>query len=197
MDVNHHDDSSTAALVAIYQAERADSTSNMNFSLGLVAAEAAYLVGTSAFWDKLALLGGLMALLPFPLICLVAFQSVLLAASATKAISITCLEKRLKDLADLSDKSSGGHSVGFAASERIFNISGATRNGNLPIAAATLITYGGAGSIIVLYTAVVTLKSFNYLHAWAILPTAGYLALLTVITLSWLSGLRIVRNVPA
>ncbi|MET8996245.1 hypothetical protein [Amycolatopsis sp. NPDC004169] len=57
MNSKRHDDCSTAALVAIYPSERADSTSNMNFSLGLVGAEAAYLVGTSALWDKLALLG--------------------------------------------------------------------------------------------------------------------------------------------
>ncbi|MEU0792093.1 hypothetical protein ABZ342_18645 [Amycolatopsis sp. NPDC005961] len=195
MDANRQDNASAAVLVAIYQAERVDSTSNMNFSLGLVAAEAAYLVGTSALWEKLALIGGWMALLPFPLICLVSFQSVLLAASATKAVSITHLERRLKKLADLSGRSSGNHLIGFVASERIFNVQGAIKNGNLALAAATLITYGGAGAIIVCYTIIVTIKSFDYLHAWGIFPAAGYLALLTVVTFSWLSGLRIVGDV--
>jgi hypothetical protein len=195
MGTKRNTDDSVAALAVIYQAERADSTSNMNFSLGLVAAEAAYLVGTSALWDKFTLLGGWMAFLPLPLICLVSFQSILLAASATKAVSITRLEKRLKELANVSGRVPEYRTVGFIASERIFNVRIAIRSGRWAFAAATLVTYGGALSIIVSYTVVITIKSFDYLQAWGILTAASYLVLLSLVTLSWIDGLRIVGNV--
>jgi hypothetical protein len=84
MSVSKDNGPSVATTAALYQAERSDASAVMSTSLALVGAGAAYLVGTIALWDKFSLLKEWIVLLPFPLVCVSAFHSLLVAASVTK-----------------------------------------------------------------------------------------------------------------
>lgn len=161
-----------SAVAAIYGAERADSASILNTSLSLVAAGVAYLIGTIAFWDKFDLLGGWIVLLPFPLACVSAFHSVLLALAAVRTTSVLLLEELLKEAARIS-KRIDCDAIGAMAGERVMNMQ---RAHSWYLKASSVLAYGGVGAIILGYTTIVLMRSAGYIGAWVIAPTIGYMA---------------------
>lgn len=183
-----------AALAAIYQGDRADASATLNTSLALIGAGVAYLVGTIALWDKFSVFEGWVALLPFPLICVSAFQSLLVASAVVKAHSVLLIEERLKDGARLTLPSRDY--IGSLASERVMNVAKAD---NWAYMASTIMTYGGIGAIIIIlaYTVVILILSATYIGAWVIVPAIGYAAMLSVVGLSWAAATAAAGRVPA
>ncbi|MFJ8718099.1 hypothetical protein ACIRD9_33850 [Streptomyces violaceus] len=169
-------------LTAIYQSDRADRSSNLTVSLATMGAAVTYLVGTVAFYDKLDLLGWAISLLPFPLICVLAFQAQMVNLAAVRARSILILEKALLDAVE---PPSGPHLdrvvLGVTASERASNLHTAARWQR----AATLIAYLGVGLIDVLYVVLMLVKAAPHLSAWITVPATVYSVLLILVALAW------------
>lgn len=185
----------TAALTALYQAERTDNSGIMNTSLALIGAGTAYLAGTLALWEKFSVFGGWIALLPLPLWCVTAFHSLLLASSVVKAQSIILLEEDLKSLVHSGNMQRNARLVGYVATEQVMNLKRAWRiKAHRPFAVSTIITYGGVGLIIVIYTIAVVIKSGAYIGAWAIAPGVAYLLLTAAVAAAWIAALSKVEK---
>jgi hypothetical protein len=181
-----------SAVAALYQSERADASAIMNTSLALVGAGAAYLVGTIALWDKFSLLKGWIVLLPFPLACVAAFHSLLVASAVTKARSILLLEPRLKIYANIDQAEYDD--IGALASERVMNVQKAR---HWAYSASNIITYGGVGAVVVGYTVAIVVQSVKFINWWAIAPVIFYAILLTVVACSWIAATKATGEVPA
>lgn len=176
------------ALIAIYQTDRADRATTLNVSLATMGAAVTYLVGTIAFYDKLDLLGWAISLLPFPLICIAAFHSQLLNLAATRARSILTLERALLDHTDQAATTPplDPTHIGATASELATNIHTAPT----PHRIATLIAYGGVGTIHLAYITLMLVKATHHLHGWIAIPATLYAALLIPIATAWRHSTR-------
>jgi hypothetical protein len=163
----------------LYQSERADRSATLTVSLATMGAAVTYLIGTIAFSDKLHLLGWAIALLPFPLICIAAFHSLLLTMAAVRARSILQLEAAL--LGHVAAAPIDRARIGVTASEHRTNVHTA------PTAhrAAVLIAYGGVGASYLAYTVWMLWQAAEHLSWWVTVPATAYAALLVPIGLSW------------
>jgi hypothetical protein len=169
-------------LSTIYQADRADRATAFNVSLATMAAAVTYLVGTVAFYDKLNMLGWAVSLLPFPLICVAAFHSMLVNLAAVRARSILHLERHLLGSIDTSLE----HAVvGATAAESRSNIHTAP----VYLRVAILIAYGGVGVIYVGYAVLMLWKAARHLSGWTAVPAVVYAALLVLIGIAWKESL--------
>ncbi|MER5262721.1 hypothetical protein ABTZ99_11650 [Actinosynnema sp. NPDC002837] len=169
-------------LSTIYQADRADRATTFNVSLATMAAAVTYLVGTVAFYDKLDLLGWVISLLPFPLICVAAFHTMLVNLAAVRARSILHLERHLLDSVDTSLERAV---VGATATESHTNIHTAAAYQRVAI----LIAYGGVGVVHVGYAVLMLWKAARHLSGWVAVPAVVYAALLALIGIAWKEGL--------
>lgn len=169
-------------LTTIYQSERADRATTQTVSLATIAVATTYLIGTIAFYDKLDLLGWAMSLLPFPLLCTVAFHSQLLNLAAVRARSILTLEHALLTTTnpDQSHPLDPSH-IGATATELATNI----HTAGTPHRLAMLIAYGGTGIIPLAYTTLILTKAAHHLSGWIAVPAAFYIILLIPITFAW------------
>ncbi|MGW5053910.1 hypothetical protein [Actinokineospora sp. NPDC004072] len=173
------------ALTAIYQSDRADRSTAFTVSLATMGAAVTYLVGTIAFYDKLDTLGWVIALLPFPMICIAAFHAVLINLAAVRATSILALEQALLlATAPNTGPDLDPTRIGVTASEHATNIHTARPAQR----AALIIAYGGVGLIYLAFIALMLTKAAHHLHAWTIIPAAVYVALLVPIALAWRDG---------
>ncbi|KOV81763.1 hypothetical protein [Nocardia sp. NRRL S-836] len=162
------------ALIAVYQSDRADRVTTLTVSLATMGAAVTYLVGTIAFYDKLDLLGWALSLLPFPLVCIMAFHSQLLNLAAVRARSILTLEREIF--------CGGGPSgVGVTATEFAINVHTAPA----PHRISTLIAYGGVGLINMTYLVLMLVKACSHIHGWVAVPALLYAALLVPIAAAW------------
>ncbi|NUT49912.1 MAG: hypothetical protein HOV94_21770 [Saccharothrix sp.] len=168
------------ALIAVYQSDRADRATTLNVSLATMGAAVTYLVGTIAFYDKLDLLGWVIALLPFPLICIAAFHSQLLNLAAARARSILTLEHALLHQPDTTPHVDTTR-VGATAGELATNIHTAAT----PHRIATLIAYGGVGAIQLAYITLMLVKAAHHIHAWVTIPAVLYATMLIPIAAAW------------
>ncbi|MFE1895140.1 hypothetical protein [Streptomyces yangpuensis] len=169
-------------LTAIYQSDRADRSSTLTVSLATMGAAVTYLVGTIAFYDKVDLLGWAISLLPFPLVCVLAFQAQLVNLAAVRARSILTLEQAILDAAEpASGPRLDRTTIGVTASERASNLHTAT----LWQRGAILITYVGVGLTHVVYIGLMLVKAARHLSGWITVPAAFYAALLVSIALAW------------
>ncbi|MET9734610.1 hypothetical protein ABZZ79_29435 [Streptomyces sp. NPDC006458] len=169
-------------LTAIYQSDRADRSSTLTVSLATMGAAVTYLVGTIAFYDKLDLLGWAISLLPFPLVCVLAFQAQLVNLAGVRARSILTLEQALLDAVEPATGSGLDRTtIGVTASERALNLHTAVRWQR----AAILIAYAGVGLIDVLYIVLMLVKAAPYLDGWIAVPATSYGVLLVLIALAW------------
>ncbi|RPK27544.1 hypothetical protein EES37_36620 [Streptomyces sp. ADI91-18] len=169
-------------LTAIYQSDRADRSSTLTVSLATMGAAVTYLVGTIAFYDKLDLLGWAISLLPFPLICVLAFQAQMVNLAGVRARSILILEKALLDAVEPAGGPGLDRSLlGVTASERASN----PHTSSPWHRAATLIAYAGVGLIDVLYVVLMLIKAAGHLSAWVAVPAAVYGMLLVLVALAW------------
>ena len=174
-------------LTVLYQSERADRSTTLTVSLATMGAAVTYLIGTIAFFDKLDLLGWGIALLPFPLVCVAAFHSMLINVAAVRARSILHLERALLDSLDASGPDHQAIDrgvVGVTASEHRTNLHTAPRAQR----GAILIAYGGVGVIYVGYLVLMLWRAAHHLSGWIAVPAVGYAALLLVIGISWRAG---------
>lgn len=161
------------ALIAVYQSDRADRVTTLTVSLATMGAAVTYLVGTIAFYDKLDLLGWAIILLPFPLLCIMAFHSQLLNLAAVRARSILTLERAILG--------GGPPGVGVTATEFATNIHTAPA----PHRISTLIAYGGVGLINMTYLVLMLVKAGSHMHGWVAVPAALYAVLLVPIAAAW------------
>ncbi len=169
-------------LTAVYQSDRADRSSALTVSLATLGAGVAYLIGTIAFYDKLGLLDWSISLLPFPLICVAAFQVQLVNLAAVRARSMIVLERALLDAVEpVAGSPLDRTAIGVTASERAANLHTAVP----AMKAAVLIAYGGVGIVFVAYTGLMLVKAAPYLDVWIVAPTICYVALLVPIALAW------------
>ncbi|MEV0677772.1 hypothetical protein AB0I60_14730 [Actinosynnema sp. NPDC050436] len=172
-----------AVLTAIYQSDRADRAGTFTVSLATMGAAVTYLVGTVAFYDKLDLLGWAIALLPFPLVCIAAFHSQLVALAAVRARSILSLERALLAATATDDGVDPDH-IGVTASERATNVHTAEWWNRVAI----VVAYGGVGVVYVAYTALMLVKSAAHLSGWVAVPAVAYAVLLAPLALAWKRG---------
>ncbi|MEU0884385.1 hypothetical protein ABZ345_37835 [Lentzea sp. NPDC005914] len=169
-------------LTAIYQSDRADRSTTLTVSLATMGVAVTYVVGTIAFYDKLDLLGWAICLLPFPLICVAAYQALLLNLAAVRARSMLTLERALFDQLSGPDASSLDRGeIGVTASERAANLHTAHPSQR----AAILIAYGGVGVIDVGYIGLMLVKAAAHLSGWIAVPVGAYAALLVPVALAW------------
>lgn len=169
-------------LTVIYQSDRADRSSTLTVSLATMGAAVTYLVGTIAFYDKLDLLGWAISLLPFPLVCVLAFQAQMVNLAAVRARSILTLEKAILDAVEPPAGPRLDRAVlGVTASERASNLHTAARWQR----GATIIAYAGVGLIDVLYVVLMLIKAAPHLSVWLAVPATVYGALLVLVALAW------------
>ncbi|MEU3979157.1 hypothetical protein AB0F77_03455 [Streptomyces sp. NPDC026672] len=169
-------------LTAVYQSDRADRSSTLTVALATMGLAVTYVVGTIAFYDKLDLLGWAIGLLPFPLVCVLAFQAHLVNLAAVRARSILTLERALLDAVEAEAGPRLDRAVvGATAGERASNIHTATRWQR----AVVLIAYAGAGLVHVAYIVLMLVKAARHLSAWTALPAVCYAALLVPVVLAW------------
>lgn len=175
------------ALATLYGAERADRSSTLNVSLATMGAAVTYLIGTIAFYDKLDIFGWAIALLPFPMVCVAAFHSLLMNTTAIRARSILQLERALIDSIHTGLPATLVRSeIGVTASELDGNLHTAPAQRRLTI----LIAYGGVGAIYLAYVALMLWRAGEHIGGWVAVPTFLYIAALGPIALSWRDSVR-------
>ncbi|WP_157619952.1 hypothetical protein [Saccharothrix sp. NRRL B-16348] len=173
-------------MTALYQSDRADRATTLTVSLATMGAAVTYVVGTVAFYDKLDLLGWAIALLPFPMICIAAFHSLLVNLTGIRARSILHLEQALLDNVETDTPRAPATSldrtrIGVTATEVGTNLHTAP----MPQRITILIAYGGVGVVYLGYITLMLWRSARHLSGWVTVPAVLYAALLFPIALSW------------
>lgn len=182
---------SVDALAALYQAERTDAVGILSAALALIAAGLAYIGVTLTLSDGLMdwRESGAMLLLPFPLMMICAFHSLLTITSMVRAQSIERIEDDLVALAGLAGVRG---KVGISASERIMNITVAGPAHRF----ATALTYGGTGLILIgygVYCCYQGLQGTGLSTGW-IFAVVIYFLLVVGIAWSWFDGFRVLKE---
>lgn len=180
---------SVAALVAIYQAERADSAAILSSTLALLGAGVAYAVATIAIVQSLHSAGWwIVGALPFPLWLVLAYQSLLLGNAAAHERSTRAVEDKLYKISRLAkdDRTK----VGSVAGNIVMNPTKSSR----PHAVANYLTFGGLAAIIVAYTVYALIASGHdgaHQAIWAYI--AGYVIIGVLVAASWRASFNVVK----
>jgi hypothetical protein len=180
--MNRSADAEIEALAAIYAADRQDGNNMIITSLTMISLGLTYIGITYQLTDGLSTIeaGWRLAVLPVPVIIVVAFHSVFLHAGVLRAVSTAHLERRL--IGDGSLVSSDGSVMGVQAAEPALNI--AHPNTTMYSRLALAIGYGGIGVIAIAYTVLcivnasdvvgwLALSAISFTYACCLLAISG------------------------
>jgi hypothetical protein len=187
------DEAQVAAIVGLYQSERADNMSIGSAVMAVIGGAIAYVGLTSLAGAPNQVFGNasILPFLPLPLWALVIYQSVLIGISMLRASSIRILEERLVEAAGLA--ASVRSIVGLAGTECVTNITdkGGRWGHRLPM----LTTNGFVAVSAIAYTCLCMRHGYADLgrvRFWVLVLV--YAALLGLTTLSWWTNIDLSKE---
>jgi len=184
-------------LKTIYQADRAQQSSDLAVALALVGAFIAYVSATLAFSKDLFENGRFshihwaLLFVPLPAWIMAAYHSLLGTASPVRSRSIKAIETILKDRAGFTRAEAGkARFIGNEGAEKVINIDEA----KWAHKTASFITYGGVLPLIVGYTAYFVGRA-PAIPLWGrLIAAVAYGVLGVLIINSWIAGFRSYRE---
>jgi hypothetical protein len=173
-----------AALIGLYQAERADVATMQNVNVAVVSLTIAYAGATAALITSERFEGispWLIAFLPLPLWMVAVFLTLYSAAAARRSQSALKLEYLLKQIARLDD----ARAVGL---ECIINVQD-IRKGSAFVRVALFITFGGEYLLACAYSGLMLLRAAQAddLPALWVVPLALYVGLAGMVVAAFIS----------
>lgn len=186
-------DQTLAALVGIYQAERADCTGILNISFALVAAALAYIGFTLGIGDGLAEWGnsGAVFLLPIPLLMLATSHALIWTLSAVRGTASKAVEQ---EILARCQQPLPRESIAGSAGERVM----AFPQQKYALKFASGAIFGGEFSVVIAYTVFCWITGFqgtsDQAWKWTIAGIA-YIAMFAIMTAALISGFRLISEI--
>jgi hypothetical protein len=181
-----------AAIGSLYEGLLTGASAAASLTTALLGAVVVYITAATAFVDQILradVLAG--ALLPAPIWIAALMQSMVTAASMVRAVSIRAIEHRLLSVAGLGDAER--RYFGTAATEAVMNVT----ISRLPHKIATLVAYGSAGILGVLFTTYVLVRTAQLDRLVASGGAALYALAFVAVCWSAVAGLRFYRECAA